>query len=73
MCGNVWEWTNDWYGKYNVKDILNPKGPEKGKRKVDRGGGWYDPAWRCRSAYRAGGDTPYSRGTDIGFRIVKDK
>ncbi|MGA9291374.1 MAG: SUMF1/EgtB/PvdO family nonheme iron enzyme [Ignavibacteriaceae bacterium] len=73
MCGNVWEWTNDWYGEYEVNDTINPKGPETGKKKVDRGGGWYDPAWRCRSAYRAGGDSPNSRGTGIGFRVVKDK
>ena len=73
MCGTIWEWTNDWYGKYDVNDTINPKGPETGRKKVDRGGGWYDPAWRCRLAYRAGGDTPYSRGTGIGFRIVKDK
>jgi formylglycine-generating enzyme len=73
MCGTIWEWTNDWYGEYDLSDTLNPKGPSTGKKKVDRGGGWYDPAWRCRSAYRAGGDTPYSKGTGIGFRIVKDK
>ena len=26
MHGNIWQWTNDWYGKYNIKDTLNPKG-----------------------------------------------
>jgi len=73
MHGNIWEWCSDWYGEYDVNDKMNPKGPDTGTRKVDRGGAWYDPAWRCRSAYRAGGDPPNSRGTGISFRIVKDE
>lgn len=73
MHGNIWEWTNDWYGKYDVNDKINPQGPETGTRKVDRGGGFYDPAWRCRSACRGGGTPPGNRGTGIGFRIVKSE
>ncbi|HEY5589988.1 MAG TPA: SUMF1/EgtB/PvdO family nonheme iron enzyme, partial [Paludibacter sp.] len=73
MHGNIWEWTNDWYCEYYVNDKLNPEGPDTGTKKVDRGGGFYDPVWRCRSAYRAGGDPPGNRGTGISFRIVKDK
>jgi formylglycine-generating enzyme required for sulfatase activity len=57
----------------SADDKLNPKGPGTGTLKVDRGGAWYDPAWRCRSAYRAGGDPPENRGTGISFRIVKNK
>jgi formylglycine-generating enzyme required for sulfatase activity len=73
MHGNIWEWTNDWYGEYDINEKMNPKGPEKGSRKVDRGGGYYDPAWRCRSAYRGGGDPPGNKGTGISFRIVKSE
>jgi formylglycine-generating enzyme required for sulfatase activity len=74
MHGNIWEWTNDWYGEYNVNEKINPKGPEKGANKIIRGGGWRNAAWECRSAYRGGaGLYPGTRGTGIGFRIVKDK
>jgi formylglycine-generating enzyme len=73
MHGNIWEWTNDWYGAYNINDKMNPKGPETGTLKVDRGGGFYDPAWRCRSAYRGGGTPPGNKGAGDSFRIVKDK
>ncbi len=73
MHGNIWQWCSDWYGEYNIDDALNPQGPDTGTKKVDRGGGYYDPAWRCRSAYRAGGDPPGNRGNGISFRIVKDE
>jgi len=73
MHGNIWEWTNDWYGEYDVNDKLNPKGPETSVKKIDRGGGFWDPAWSCRSAYRGGGTPPENKGQGLGFRIVKDK
>jgi sulfatase modifying factor 1 len=73
MHGNILEWINDWYGEYNVNEKINPKGPEKGTNKIIRGGGWHNAAWECRSAYRGGGLYPGTRGTGIGFRIVKDK
>jgi formylglycine-generating enzyme len=74
MHGNILQWTNDWYGEYNVNEKINPKGPDKGTNKIIRGGGWGNAAWECRSAYRGGpGLYPGTRGTGIGFRIVKDK
>ena len=73
MHGNIWEWTNDWYGEYDTDDKLNPKGPDAGAKKVDRGGGFYDPAWRCRSAYRGGGTPPGNKGAGDSFRIVKNE
>ena len=72
MHGNMVEWCSDWYGEYNINEKINPKGPETGKIKVFRGGGFWNPVWKCRSAYR-GGDPPVNRGAGLSFRIVKDE
>ena len=72
MHGNIWEWTIDWYGEYDLKDTLNPKGPETGKNKVIRGGGWREPARECRSAYRSS-VYPGNKGAGMSFRIVKSE
>lgn len=70
MHGNMGEWCSDWYGEYNIDEKMNPKGPETGEIKVIRGGGFWKPALKCRSACRAG-DPPGNRGSGLGFRIVK--
>ena len=72
MHGNMVEWCSDWYGPYNIDEKINPKGAETGYIKVFRGGGFWQPAWRSRSACR-GGDPPVHWGDGISFRIVKDK
>lgn len=61
------------YGEYINENKLNPKGPETGALKVARGGGWFEPIWKCRSAYRGGGIPPGNRGAGISFRLVKSE
>jgi len=74
MHGNIWEWTNDWYGQYDLENKTNPKGTNSGETKVIRGGGWRNTASECRSAYRGdGGLFPGVKGAGISFRIVKDE
>ncbi|MFO1434617.1 MAG: formylglycine-generating enzyme family protein [Candidatus Competibacteraceae bacterium] len=70
ISGNVWEWVRDWYGVYSSESQHNPSGPESGARRVCRGGGWFDPAVDCRSAYRVRSDPAY-RYDFLGFRLAR--
>ncbi|WP_337437815.1 SUMF1/EgtB/PvdO family nonheme iron enzyme [Prevotella sp.] len=69
MSGNVYEWCQDWFGKYNSSSQVNPTGANSGSDRVFRGGSWVSNAGNCRSSYRdyitLGGRDSY-----LGLRLV---
>jgi len=71
MSGNVFEWTNDWMGRYKNSDQLNPKGAAKGKTKVIRGGCWFDTNDGCRVHCRVEVE-PSEKNGCLGLRLAHD-
>lgn len=71
VYGNVFEWVSDWYGPYSDKDVIDPKGPQQGEKRIRRGGSWESRAKVCSSAARS--DVLPDRGNkDTGLRILRE-
>ena len=69
MLGNVWDFCLDWYAPYDPSASENPVGPATGTCRVVRGGSYWSPAYRCRSANRAGDILPSTASANYSFRI----
>jgi formylglycine-generating enzyme required for sulfatase activity len=72
LAGNASEWVADWYSEsFSTDEVYNPRGPNDGTKKVIRGGGRYDPAFRLSATARQFA-SPDTRSVDIGFRCASD-
>jgi formylglycine-generating enzyme required for sulfatase activity len=71
MHGNVWEWSQDWYGDYQDNAAVDPQGPPQGVFRVYRGCGWLRGASSlyCQLTSRHGA-RPTFRHPALGFRLV---
>jgi formylglycine-generating enzyme len=69
VIGNLWEWCQDYYGPYPHGEATDPRGPESGVNRVDRGGTWFYFARNCRSACRDP-NPPGIRLVNLGFRVA---
>jgi formylglycine-generating enzyme required for sulfatase activity len=74
VTGNVWEWCSDWLdvSYYDRSPRSHPRGPERGDRRVLRGGSYLCHLSYCRR-YRVSaryGSEPESSTGNIGFRVV---
>jgi len=71
MHGNVREWCQDYWSRdYSEAAAVDPSGPQSGRYRVLRGGGWYSSAQSVRSAYRFHFGPGY-RDDGIGFRCAQ--
>ena len=72
MSGNVLEWESDWYSRDYFQNSLykNPKGPEAGEFKVQRGSSWSNLADYHSSSYRMVYG-PTGKDEFNGFRCAK--
>ncbi|MFZ4766881.1 MAG: SUMF1/EgtB/PvdO family nonheme iron enzyme, partial [Roseimicrobium sp.] len=72
MAGNAWEWTWDRMGDYSADAQYNPRGPDTGSQRVQRGGAWWNYVDQAtnfqRLPFPPNGSDDYGM---IGFRCVR--
>lgn len=68
MSGNVREWCQDWYGNYSSTAVANPKGPNTGSKRVNRGGNSWMTEDYLRVARRAANEPEFKYF--LGLRLA---
>ena len=78
MHGNTYEWTRDWFHSdlpggadpdLHDDEATATQSEQGVTSRVRRSGGWGDPGWSCRSAFRLRFE-PERRYDHIGFRLA---
>ena len=63
------QWCLDWYGNYPGGRVIDPIGATAGSYRVQRGGGWWNVYFSCRSASRSA-IYPNDFEWYVGFRVA---
>ena len=71
MLGNSYEWTNDWWHPFELKDVIDPKGPKTGKLRLAMGGSWTTRDYAIYSSEKDG-NNPADLRDFRGIRLVVD-
>ena len=73
MAGNVVEWVADCYNAdyYKISPLKNPQGPEEGRFRVIRGGGWHSGP-SCNRVHFRNALPANWKDFAVGFRCVRD-
>ncbi|HCN19045.1 MAG TPA: hypothetical protein DIS73_01955 [Planctomycetia bacterium] len=73
MAGSVAEWVADWYNPFYYEASLSssPQGPEKGLRRIIRGGSRFGQGFLLRSTSRKS-EQPTVHNQAVGFRCARD-
>jgi len=64
-------WNTEGVPATSQRDVRNPAGPERGEKRVIRGGGRFDPGYRLSPVKRWNAE-PGQRSDDLGFRCARD-
>ena len=64
-------WNTEGVPATSQGDVRNPAGPERGEKRVIRGGGRFDPGYRLSPVKRWNAE-PGQRSDDLGFRCARD-
>jgi formylglycine-generating enzyme required for sulfatase activity len=72
VLGNVWEWCADGKRVYDEREVVDPLGPVRGRRRAVRGGSW-DSSPALLTLSKRGANALAGAAFNLGFRCARDE